>query len=118
MGRPNPRESRLSLSNRGGRLRPTDLLDTKYCAMSTDPKTRHQELVDLIRAHDYRYYALDDPTVDDRTYDSIYAELRGLEAQHPELISEDSPTQRVGAPRTSITAGRTLKTVPHVRPMM
>jgi len=86
--------------------------------MSTDPKTRHQELVDLIRAHDYRYYALDDPTVDDRTYDSIYAELRGLEAQHPELISEDSPTQRVGAPRTSITAGRTLKTVPHVRPMM
>ncbi len=86
--------------------------------MSTDPKSRHQELAALIRAHDYRYYALDDPAVDDQTYDALYAELRALEAQHPALVTADSPTQRIGAPRGSLPGQRTLKTVPHVRPMM
>jgi len=62
--------------------------------------------------HDHRYYVLDDPEISDREYDALYAELRALEAAHPELMTADSPTQRVGAaPRAD------MKTVPHVVPM-
>jgi DNA ligase (NAD+) len=62
--------------------------------------------------HDHRYYVLDDPEISDRDYDALYAELRALEAAHPELVTPDSPTQRVGAaPRAD------MKTVPHVVPM-
>lgn len=46
--------------------------------------------------HNYRYYVLDDPTVPDGEYDRLMAELRALEAAHPEFITADSPTQRVG----------------------
>ncbi|MGC4090641.1 MAG: hypothetical protein QM756_22765 [Polyangiaceae bacterium] len=74
---------------------------------------RHRELSDEIRAHDYRYYVLDDPQIGDCEYDALYAELRAIEARHPELVSADSPTQRVaGAPRGE------LRTVPHAVPMM
>jgi DNA ligase (NAD+) len=74
---------------------------------------RHRKLVQEIRAHDQRYYVLDDPQISDRDYDALYAELRELERTHPELASADSPTQRVGAaPRGE------LRTVPHVVPMM
>jgi DNA ligase (NAD+) len=77
------------------------------------PKQRHAELVTEIAAHDYRYHVLDDPVISDAEYDALYAELRALEAAHPELGHADSPTQRVGnAPRGE------LKTVPHVAPMM
>jgi DNA ligase (NAD+) len=47
--------------------------------------------------HNHRYYVLDDPEVGDDEYDALLDELRGLEAEHPELRSPDSPTQRVGA---------------------
>lgn len=74
---------------------------------------RHRKLVEEIRAHDHRYYVLDDPQVSDRQYDALYAELRSLEQKHPELLTPESPTQRVGgAPRGE------LRTVPHVVPMM
>ncbi len=77
------------------------------------PRQRHAALVREIRAHDYRYYVLDDPQIGDREYDALYAELVALEAAHPELAGEDSPTRRVGgAPRTD------LRTVEHVVPMM
>ena len=77
------------------------------------PKVRHEKLVREIQNHDYRYYVLDDPIIDDSAYDSLYAELRALELAHPELLGADSPTQRVGAGlRTE------LRTVLHVRPMM
>ncbi len=49
-----------------------------------------------INYHNYRYYVLNDPTVSDAEYDALMDELRGLEAGHPELITPDSPTQRVG----------------------
>lgn len=76
-------------------------------------RRRHAELVAEIRAHDYRYHVLDDPSISDQTYDSLYAELRTLEAEHPELGTADSPTQRVGAgPRTD------LRSVRHAVPMM
>lgn len=64
--------------------------------MSGSAQHRIAELRDLIRQHDYRYYVLDDPSVPDAEYDRLMLELRALEAQHPELISADSPTQRVG----------------------
>jgi DNA ligase (NAD+) len=50
-----------------------------------------------IRAHDYRYHVLDAPTIPDGEYDKLFHELRALEAGHPELLTADSPTQRVGA---------------------
>lgn len=81
---------------------PTDALAQRYLLLKNE-----------IRAHDYRYYVLDDPTVSDAAYDALYTELRELEEKHPELTSEDSPTQRVGSSlRTD------LKTVPHVAQMM
>ena len=46
--------------------------------------------------HNHRYYALDDPEISDGAYDSLMRELRELEAAYPELITADSPTQRVG----------------------
>jgi len=76
-------------------------------------KTRHDELLREIRAHDYRYYVLDDPEIGDREYDALYAELRKLEEAHPELLTDASPTRRVGgSPRGD------LKTVRHVERMM
>jgi DNA ligase (NAD+) len=56
---------------------------------------RVAELRELISQHDYRYYVLDDPQVTDAQYDRLMLELRELEAQHPQLQSPDSPTQRV-----------------------
>ena len=80
---------------------------------NAEAKKRHDALAAEVRAHDYRYYVLDDPSLSDREYDALYAELRALEAGHPALKSASSPTQRVGdAPRSD------LRTVPHVVPMM
>jgi DNA ligase (NAD+) len=59
--------------------------------------TRAAELRDLLNRWSYEYHALDQPTVDDPTYDRHYDELVELEAGHPELVTPDSPTQRVGA---------------------
>ncbi len=53
-------------------------------------------LRDQLAAHDYRYYVLDDPSVSDSVYDGLMQELKTLEAEHPDLITPDSPTQRVG----------------------
>ncbi len=49
-----------------------------------------------IRRHDYLYYVLDSPKISDASYDKLMVQLKGLEAEHPELITPDSPTQRVG----------------------
>jgi DNA ligase (NAD+) len=59
---------------------------------------RLTHLRDELRAHNYRYYVLDEPTVSDAEYDALMRELRELEVAHPELVTPDSPTQRVGAP--------------------
>jgi len=61
-------------------------------------KDRIEELRRLINYHNYRYYVLDSPEISDAEYDELMKELRQLEAEHPELITPDSPTQRVGAP--------------------
>ena len=60
-------------------------------------QSRVEELRQLINYHNYRYYVLDSPEISDGEYDRLMEELRRLEAEHPELSSPDSPTQRVGA---------------------
>ena len=61
-----------------------------------EDKQRIKELTDLLRQANYRYYVLDDPTMQDFEYDRLLRELEDLEKAHPELIQPDSPTQRVG----------------------
>ena len=61
-------------------------------------KQRVEELRSSINYHNYRYYVLDSPEISDAEYDKLMRELKQLEAEHPELITPDSPTQRVGAP--------------------
>ena len=64
---------------------------------SAQPAARAAALRELLDRYNHRYHALDDPEVPDAEYDKLMLELRDLEAQHPELLTEDSPTQRVGA---------------------
>jgi len=79
----------------------------------TDIFQRINELRTLIRRYDYHYYVLDDPIVSDAEYDALMAELRALEAAHPELITPDSPTQRVsGTPASQFAKVR------HPQPML
>jgi DNA ligase (NAD+) len=63
--------------------------------MAQDVKKRIAQLRDEIRAHDYRYYVLNEPVLTDPQYDGLFAELKSLEQQHPDLVTPDSPTQRV-----------------------
>lgn len=60
-------------------------------------KAKLAKLRDQINEHNYRYYVLDNPSISDAQFDRLFGELQQLEAQHPELITPDSPTQRVGA---------------------
>uniref|UniRef100_I2Q0X1 DNA ligase n=1 Tax=Desulfovibrio sp. U5L TaxID=596152 RepID=I2Q0X1_9BACT len=65
--------------------------------MSNDsPRDRLQKLRDLIHYHDHRYYVLDDPEIEDASYDALYHKLKELETAHPELADPNSPTRRVG----------------------
>ncbi len=61
------------------------------------PEQRAEKLREQIRYHNYRYYVLDDPEIPDAEYDRLLRALQQLEQQHPELITPDSPTQRIGA---------------------
>ena len=63
-----------------------------------DLRARLDELRAELNHHLYRYHVLDDPEISDAEYDRLYDELKGLEDEHPDLITPDSPTQRVGAP--------------------
>ena len=65
--------------------------------MSATAEDRAAELRRQLRHHNHRYYVLDDPEVSDSDYDALLNELRDLEAEHPELRTPDSPTQRTGA---------------------
>jgi DNA ligase (NAD+) len=74
---------------------------------------RAAELRRQIEYHNHRYYVLDDPEIGDDAYDALLDELRGIEAEHPELRTPDSPTQRVGAEPVS-----RLEKVRHPQPML
>jgi DNA ligase (NAD+) len=61
-----------------------------------DPAARAAELRRALEHHGYRYYVLDDPEIGDDAYDALIDVLRAIEAEHPELVTPDSPTQRIG----------------------
>jgi DNA ligase (NAD+) len=79
---------------------------------TTAPAERAAELRRLVEHHLYRYHVLDDPEVEDSVYDALYDELQQLEDDHPELVTPDSPTQRVGAP-----PAEGFRKVEHLSPM-
>jgi DNA ligase (NAD+) len=65
-------------------------------AESFDVRGRIEDLREQVRYHNRRYHIEDAPEISDAEYDALYAELEALEAEHPELVTPDSPTQRVG----------------------
>jgi DNA ligase (NAD+) len=73
---------------------------------------RAAELRRELAHHGHRYYVLDDPEIGDDDYDALLDELRAIEAEHPELVTPDSPTQRVGGEPVGA-----LEKVTHLRPM-
>jgi DNA ligase (NAD+) len=79
----------------------------------TSPKEKISQLRDLIRHHEHRYYVLDDPEISDAEFDQLLTGLKELESKHPELVTPDSPTQRVGG-----KPAEGLATVEHARPML
>ena len=76
-------------------------------SIQPETKQRVEELRKLLGQASYAYYVLDNPTIEDAVYDKLYRELQDLETQYPELITPDSPTQRVGEkPATGFTSVR------------
>jgi len=65
-------------------------------AKRKDPSVRAEELRTLLHHHNYCYYILNRPEISDTDYDRLFDELKALEGAHPELVTPDSPTQRVG----------------------
>ncbi|MGE3800032.1 MAG: NAD-dependent DNA ligase LigA, partial [Candidatus Kapaibacterium sp.] len=74
---------------------------------------RARLLREQLQEHNYRYYVLNDPAISDREFDAMLEELQELERQYPELITIDSPTQRVGSDLSN-----EFPTIPHARPML
>jgi len=88
------------------------VLQDLFAAQPGDAQ-RAEQLRAILHEHAHRYYVLDEPTIPDVQYDRLFQELQALEAQHPDLLTPDSPTQRVG--------GRVLDqfvTVRHAMPML
>ena len=83
--------------------------------MSAPPEVRSRaaQLREQLEHHAYRYYVLDDPEITDDAYDRLLDELRAIESEHPQLVTPDSPTQRVGGE----PVGR-LEKVTHLEPML
>lgn len=76
-------------------------------------RKRVAELREQIQSHNYRYYVLDEPSIPDAEYDRLMRELQALEEAHPDLVTSDSPTQRVGAEPLDA-----FETVKHETPML
>lgn len=81
--------------------------------MRLNVEKRIEELREEIRYHDYNYYILNNPKISDEQYDLLYKELEKLESEYPELITPDSPTQRVGSDLT-----KEFKPIQHIIPML
>src|SRR5436189_1550408 len=82
-------------------------------AKTKDTATEIENLRDQIRRHEHLYFVLDAPEIPDPEFDRLVQQLKKLEAEHPELITPDSPTQRVGGkPREGFVK------VQHSRPML
>src|SRR5207249_8994431 len=79
---------------------------------TVSPKARAEEMRKRLNEASSAYYVEDEPIISDAEFDRLYDELKALEEEHPELVTPDSPTQRVGAP----ASGRFQK-VQHLTPM-
>ena len=91
-----------------GRYRARQRTGTQVICLM-DAVARIAQLRDEIEQHNHRYYVLDDPSIPDAEFDKLFRELQALEAQHPELLTADSPTQRVGGkPLKSFAASHLL----------
>ncbi|MDH3806256.1 MAG: NAD-dependent DNA ligase LigA, partial [Gammaproteobacteria bacterium] len=64
--------------------------------VSTSTREKLDSLKQQIRHHNYRYHVLDDPEIPDAEYDRLMRQLQALENENPDLVTDDSPTQRVG----------------------
>lgn len=82
-------------------------------ATARDAASKSEALREKIRYHEHRYFVLDDPEISDADFDRLVKELRALEAEHPELVTPDSPTQRVGG-----KPSEGFPKVRHSRPML
>ena len=91
----------------------TACFDPRRERLSKSPSDRAAELRRQLEHHNRRYYVLDDPEVSDAEYDALLGELREIEAEHPELLTPDSPTQRVGAKPLE-----KFEQVRHLQPML
>ena len=78
-----------------------------------DAKKRISYLIKIINDHNYRYYVLDEPVVDDAEYDRLMRELQALEGKWPKFIQPDTPSQRVGG-----EALKYFKQIKHEEPML
>src|SRR6266513_4201338 len=78
-----------------------------------EAKARHAQLVEEIRQHDHAYYVLAQPSISDKEYDRLYRQLVDLEKEFPDLVTPDSPTQRVGGQPL-----KAFKPVQHLKPML
>ncbi len=80
----------------------------------SDPEMKHiEDMREMLRFHEYRYYIISDPLISDFEYDQLYKALEKIEEEHPELIRPDSPTQRVAKGLTT-----SFPTVQHLVPML
>jgi DNA ligase (NAD+) len=91
----------------------TGAADARSAEGATQPEQRAAELRTQLEYHSRRYYVLDDPEIGDDQYDALLDELRAIEREHPELLTADSPTQRVGGEPVS-----RLEKVHHLEPML
>lgn len=82
-------------------------------AEAISKEVRHALLVTQIQMHNERYYVQDDPIISDAEYDALFLELQALEHEHPNLITNDSPTQNVGNSNSAV-----FTPVKHLRPML
>ncbi len=89
------------------------LLSPQASLFEGDPARLVEELQQVLRFHEWKYYVQNDPVVSDFEYDQLYKQLEVLEAAHPDLITPDSPTQRVGKDLTE-----NLAQVAHLTPML
>ena len=84
----------------------------------TPDAERIEELRRLLEQYEYEYYVLHAPTIEDRAFDGLMHELEALEAEHPELVTPDSPTQRVGSEFIRLSEAASGEKVPHREPML
>lgn len=104
------RHLRMLVSNK---LQPGPQSRQTGAVTSDSAKARHAKIAAELRGHDHAYYVLAAPSVTDAEYDRLYRELLELEAAHPELVTSDSPSQRVGG-----APSEGFERIEHLKPML